>query len=267
MILTFIKIKKYRIKYLIIKKQKAFGRNNLGFITCRAKGGGIKRNLYKILDSNFANYGMSFSSAFYINIIYDSFRRIFLAVYFIINSIIKNIYRYFLLTKNLKIGSQINFGFKAPLKIGNALPLYKILLGSFIYNIEIRYKGKGSLVKNANHNAIILMIGDIYVTVKLPSGEIKLLLKNLFCILGQLEIRRKVNKNIKKHAGFNRKLSIRPKIRGAAMNAVDHPHGGGEGKASVGFKFARTLWGKAFKGIKTRKKNKHLSRFILQHRL
>nr|CCA29994.1 50S ribosomal protein L2, chloroplastic, related [Neospora caninum Liverpool]CEL71208.1 TPA: 50S ribosomal protein L2, chloroplastic, related [Neospora caninum Liverpool] len=77
-------------------------------------------------------------------------------------------------------GSQINFGFQAPLKLGNALPLYKIFLGSFVYNIEIRHKGKGKLVRNANHNAVILMIGDIYVTVKLPSGEIKLLLKNLF---------------------------------------------------------------------------------------
>nr|QDC33688.1 ribosomal protein L2 [Neospora caninum] len=267
MIITFIKIKKYRIKYLIIKKQQAFGKNNLGFITCRARGGGVKKNLYKIIDFNFANYGLSFSSAFYINIIYDSFRRFFLAVYFILNSIIKNTYRYFLLTKNLKIGSQINFGFQAPLKLGNALPLYKIFLGSFVYNIEIRHKGKGKLVRNANHNAVILMIGDIYVTVKLPSGEIKLLLKNLFCILGQLEIKRKYNKNRERRAGFNRNLSIRPKVRGAAMNAVDHPHGGGEGKASVGFKFARTLWGKAFKGIKTRKKNKYLSRFILQHRL
>ncbi|PFH30601.1 ribosomal protein L2 (apicoplast) [Besnoitia besnoiti] len=260
----FIKIKKYRIKYLIIKKQKAFGRNNLGIITCRARGGGIKKNLYKILDSDFFNYGLLFPSAFFINTIYDPFRGFFLAVYFILTI---SVYRYFLLTKNLKIGTQINFGFKAPLKIGNALPLYKIYIGSFIYNIEIKCKGKGKLVTNANFSAIILMIGALYVTIKLPSGEIKLLLKNLFCILGQLTVKKLSNQNKFKRAGFKRKwLSRRPKVRGAAMNAVDHPHGGGEGKASIGFKFSRTLWGKAFKGIKTRKKHKQLSKFILQNR-
>lgn len=267
MIKFFYKIKKYNIKYLLKKIQKSFGKNNLGHITSKYRGGGIKNNIYKILDCTYANYGLFSKSAFFIKIIYDFFRKIFIGIYYFFSGILKKTYRYFLLTKNLKLGAQINFGINVSINIGNALPLYKIFPGSFIYNIEIISKKKASLVKNAKYSAIILLTGDLYVTIKLPSGEIKLLCKNLFCILGQLLIKRKNEKDYIKKAGYKRKwFSRRPKVRGSAMNACDHPHGGGEGKAPIGYKFIRTLWGKAFKGIKTRKKNKKLSRFIIQAR-
>ncbi|PHJ25369.1 50s ribosomal protein l2 (apicoplast) [Cystoisospora suis] len=266
-IFFFNKIKKYKIKYLSKKIQKSFGKNNLGHITSKYKGGGIKISNYKIIDFTYVNYGLFSQSAIFVKIIYDFFRKFYIGIYYFFIGILKKTYRYFLLTKNLHLGAQINFGVNASINTGNALPLYKIFPGSYIYNIEIKSKKKASLVRNAKYSAIILLIGDLYVTIKLPSGEIKLLCKNLFCIIGQLLIKKRIEKNYMKKAGYKRKwFSLRPKVRGSAMNACDHPHGGGEGKALIGYKFPRTLWGKAFKGIKTRKKNKKLSRFIIQTR-
>lgn len=268
MTILFFYRKNYKIKYLTNKKQKSFGRNNYGRITSRARGGGIKKNLYKIIDNNYVNYGLFSTSALYIKKIYDFFRFFYIGVYYFLNGILKGTYRYFLLTKNVKLGSQINFGFNVPTNIGNVLPLYRVSLGQYIHSIETKSKHRSTLVKNAKSSAVLLSLGLFYATVKLPSGEIKLLPKNLFCVLGQLLIIKKFNKNATQKAGFKRKLlSIRPIVRGAAMNACDHPHGGGEGKAPIGYKFPRTCWGKPFKGIKTRKKTKVSTKFIIQTRL
>lgn len=130
----------YKITYLRNKVQKSFGRNNRGRITVRGRGGGKKQDLYKILQINYMNYGLFPISAIYLNKIYDLFRFLYIGMYYFLTGRLKGTYRYFLLTKNVKLGTQINFGFNVPKNLGNVLPLYRIELGKYIHSIEIKSK-------------------------------------------------------------------------------------------------------------------------------
>lgn len=173
-------------------------------------------------------------------------------------------YRYFPITKNLQIGDIISIGYTAITKIGNIIPIKKISYGSWIHNIEhIPTKG-ATFVKNAKISAFLLYIGKKYATIKLPSGEVRLLDKNVFCILGELSAVPLII--IKNKAGITRLLGKRPNVRGVAMNACDHPHGGGEGKNSIGRSSIYSPWGKISRGILTRKNKKYSTRLILKTR-
>ena len=253
----------------------SFGKNNKGHITIKHRQGlFIKSSQLKN-----TNYNYIFKKNIFNIINYNNKKIIKLQIvkkvidyklqkyiYRVIclNNFLKYQYKYLPITKNTKEGDIIFIGETIELKIGNILPIKKIPCGSWIHNIE-HIPTKGAVfVKNSKISAFLIYIGKKYVTIKLPSGEIRLLNKNVFCILGELNI---ISLFFKKNkAGFNRLLGKRPKVRGVAMNACDHPHGGGEGKNSIGRSSVYYPWGTISKGIITRKNKKYSKKLILKNR-
>jgi large subunit ribosomal protein L2 len=173
-------------------------------------------------------------------------------------------YRYIITPENLKIGDKIVAGENAPISVGNALPLKNIPTGVEIHNIELR-PGKGAqLVRSAGSSAIIVGKENNYCQVKLPSGEIRLIHKECYATIGRVSNIDNENVVIGK-AGRNRWLGIRPTVRGVAMNPVDHPHGGGEGKQK-GYKTTVSFSNVPTKGYKTRHKRNPSDKFIIKRR-
>ncbi len=172
--------------------------------------------------------------------------------------------RYILAPNNLKVGAKVISSEAAPIEIGNALPLGKIPAGTQIHNIEIRPGKGGQLVKSAGSAAILQGKEGKYVLVKLPSGEIRRFLPNCLATIGQLGGVEAKERKLGK-AGRMRLKGVRPTVRGVVMHPAAHPHGGGEGKSSVGLKYPKTPWGKPAVG-KTRKKRKYSDRLIVQRR-
>jgi large subunit ribosomal protein L2 len=172
--------------------------------------------------------------------------------------------RYILAPRELKVGDQIQSGPNAPLQAGNALPLELIPQGMQVHNIELQLGKGGQLARSAGASATLVAKEGDYVTVKLPSGEVRMVFKRCFATIGVVGNEDHMNVSLGK-AGRARWKGRRPKVRGVAMNPHDHPHGGGEGKASGG-RHPVTPWGVPTKGYKTRKKHKYSDRFIVGRR-
>ena len=244
-------------KKLIGKKTRKKGRNNRGVITTRHRGGGNKK-LYRIIDFKRNKFEVPVKV---FSIEYDPNR----------NSRIALIHyrdgekRYILCPELLKLGATIQTGPESPVEIGNCLPLVMIPLGSEVHNIELNFKKGGQIVRAAGTSARILAKEGDYVTLRLPSKEIRLVNKNCYATIGIVSNREAANMVLGK-AGRKRWLGIRPTVRGSVMNPCDHPHGGGEGRAPIGRTKPYTPWGKAALGVKTRKKNKYSNIYIVRRR-
>jgi large subunit ribosomal protein L2 len=241
-------------KPLCVPLKKTGGRNNQGRITVWQRGGGNKR-LYRIIDFRRDKIGIP---AVVETIEYDPNRsaRIALLKY------ADGERRYILAPDGLKVGETLMSGPDAEIKIGNALPLKNIPLGTFIHNIELRPGEGGKLVRSAGTQAQLMAKDDRYAHIKLPSGEVRLVLVNCMATIGQVSNIDHENINYGK-AGRRRWLGRRPIVRGVAMNPVDHPLGGGEGRSSGG-RPACTPWGKP-EGVKTRR-NKKTDKYIIKRR-
>jgi len=236
--------------------RKKGGRNSNGRVTVRHRGGGHRRRL-RIIDFKRDKRDIQ---AQVITIEYDPNRsaRIALIEYQDKEK------RYIVAPVGLVVGSTIIAGETADIRIGNALPLRNIPPGTQIHNIELT-KGKGAqAVRSAGASAQIMAKEGKYAHVKMPSSEIRLIDQDCYATIGQIGNVDHENISLGK-AGRSRWLGRRPKVRGVAMNPVDHPHGGGEGKSSGG-RHPSTPWGKPTKGYKTRKKSKRTNKFIVKRR-
>ena len=244
-------------KSLVRPLKKSGGRNNKGRITSRRRGGGHKRQ-YRIIDFKRNKFDIP---AKVVAIEYDPNRSARIALLHYTDGE----KRYILSPYGIKVEDQvISSQKKAPLKIGNCLPLSKIPSGLFVHNVEL-VPGKGAqMVRSAGAGAQVLAKDAGMVTLKLPSGEVRMVDEKCMVTIG--EVGNKSHETVKiGKAGRSRWLGRRPKVRGVAMNPVDHPMGGGEGKSSGG-RHPTTPWGKPTKGYKTRKKNKTSNRYITKRR-
>jgi large subunit ribosomal protein L2 len=244
-------------KSLIQKNQRNKGRNNRGVITIRHRGGGHKRR-YRIIDFKRNKYGIEgVVSA----IEYDPNRNARIALI----NYVDGEKRYILHSKNLNVDDKILSGSASPLNIGNTLPLTEIPLGASIHNIELIPNKGGQIVRAAGTSAKLLAKEGDYVTLRLPSKEIRLLRKECFATIGEVSNNDAFLIQSGK-AGRTRWLGKRPTVRGSVMNPCDHPHGGGEGRAPIGRTRPLTPWGKPALGMKTRKKKKLSDSYILRRR-
>lgn len=249
--------KKEPEKSLTFGKKRAVGRNNRGRITIRHKGGGHKK-LFRDIDFRYNKYDIPAKIK---SIEYDPLRSGFiaLAVYH------DGEKRYILVPSQLKEGDEFVVSEKAEVKVGNRLPLRKIPVGTQIYNVELG-PGQGSkLVRSAGNYAEVLAHDEKWTNLKLPSKEIRRVLSSGWASVGQVSNEEHSQVTFGK-AGRSRHRGIRPTVRGSAMNPVDHPYGGGEGKAKRGTKRPKDKWGNITGGRKTRKKKKYSNKFILQRR-
>jgi large subunit ribosomal protein L2 len=172
---------------------------------------------------------------------------------------------YILAPSKLSVGQRLTFSKQAPLVAGNRLTLEHIPVGTEIYNLEL-FPGKGGqIIRSAGSAGQVLAVEDNYALVKLPSGEVRKVHKTVYASIGRVSNESHMLENIGK-AGRNRWRGVRPAVRGSAMNPVDHPHGGGEGRQPIGLKSPKTPWGKIALGKKTRKKNKSSNKFIISRR-
>ncbi|MGQ2964055.1 MAG: 50S ribosomal protein L2 [Agrobacterium sp.] len=238
-------------------KHRAKGRNNRGIITCRHRGGGHKR-LYREIDFRRDKIGVP---AKVVTIEYDPNRnaRIALLRY------MDGEKRYILHPRGLKIGETLLTDLNATILVGNSLPLRNIPLGTEVHNVEFMPNAGGKLARAAGSLVQILAKEGSFVTVRLPSKEIRLISKNCWATIGQVGNVEAYNIKIGK-AGISRWLGIRPTVRGAAMNPVDHPHGGGEGCSPIGHSRPLTPWGRPALGYLTRKPKKYSNVFIIRKR-
>jgi len=244
-------------KSLIKKNHRNKGRNNRGVITIRHRGGGHKRR-YRIIDFKRNKYGIDgVVSA----IEYDPNRNALIALI----NYLDGEKRYILHSKNLNVGDKILSGSASPLNIGNTLPLTEIPLGTSIHNIELIPNKGGQIVRAGGTSAKILAKEGNYVTLRLPSKEIRLLRKECFATIGEISNNDAFLVQSGK-AGRTRWLGKRPTVRGSVMNPCDHPHGGGEGRAPIGRTRPLTPWGKPALGMKTRKRKKLSDSYILRRR-
>ncbi len=243
-------------KSLLKPMRKKAGRNNTGRITCRHKGGGHKQ-AYRVIDFKRDKFGVPGTVK---TIEYDPNRnvRISLVVY------ADGEKRYILTPQDLKVGDVILSGPEAEIQTGNALPLELIPLGTVVHNIEL-IPGRGAkMVRTAGAGAQLMAKEGNYVTIKMPSSEMRMIRKECLATIGVLGNSEFKNLKIGK-AGRTRHLGIRPTVRGVTMNPCDHPHGGGEGKTGPGGN-PKTPWGKPALGRKTRKVKKASSKLIVRGR-
>lgn len=232
------------------------GRNNQGRISIRHKGGGTKRK-YRMIDFKRDKDGIL---GYVASIEYDPNRSARIALLHYKDGE----KRYIIAPKDLKVGDEIISGKEAPLKNGNTLTLREIPEGSQIHNVELKPGRGAQLVRSAGTNAQLLSKEEKYGQVKLPSGEVRLIPLECKATVGQ--VGNVEHENIQGgKAGRSRWLGRRPGVRGVAMNPVDHPHGGGEGRSGPG-RHPVTPWGKPTRGAKTRRKRKFSDRLIIQRR-
>lgn len=243
-------------KSLVCFKKSTGGRNNQGRLTVRHKGGGHKQK-YRIIDFRRDKHDIPGTIA---TIEYDPNRntRICLVHY------VDGEKRYILAPLGIKVGDKVMSGAKADIQIGNALPLRNIPLGTMIHNVELTLGRGGQLGRSAGVQIQLLAKEGTMATLRLPSGEMRMVNLNCMATIGQLSNPDAKNVTLGK-AGRKRWLGIKPANRGVAMNAVDHPHGGGEGKSPIGGK-PQTPWGKPAMGYKTRRGRRPSDRFIVKRR-
>ena len=244
-------------KTLTVSLHRSKGRNNRGIITCRHRGGGHKR-LYRQIDFRRDKIGVT---AKVIKIEYDPNRnsRIALLRYE------DGEKRYIIHPRGLNMGDFIQSDLNAPILIGNSLPLRNIPLGAEVHNVEFQPGSGGQLARSAGAMVEILAKEGNFVTIRLPSKEIRLVSKNCWATIGQVGNIEAYNLTIGK-AGRTRWLGKRPTGRGSVMNPVDHPHGGGEGRAPIGRSRPVTPWGKPALGQLTRKPKKYSNNLIVKKR-
>ena len=243
-------------KSLTISLHQKSGRDTFGRISVRRRGGGVKR-AYRIIDFKRNKYGVPGTVK---TIEYDPNRSVLIALVFYADGE----KRYILAPKGLTVGTKVMSGPNAPLTTGNALPLKNIPLGLAVHNVELNYGRGGQLVRSAGLSATVIAKEGDYVTLRLPSGEMRMVFGECYATLGVLGNEDHMNISLGK-AGASRHLGRRPKVRGVVMNPVDHPHGGGEGKTAAG-RNPCTPWGKPAKGGKTRSKKKPSNAFIVKTR-
>lgn len=249
--------KKKPEKSLTVSNHRAKGRNNKGRITTRHKGGGHKK-LYRLIDFKRNKHDISGKV---ISIEYDPNRNANIALI----SYMDGEKRYILHPENLNLGDSIFAGKNSESKVGNALPLSAIPLGTEVHNVEL-FPGKGGqIIRSAGTSAKILAKENNFVILRLSSKEIRLFKQECFATIGKLSNADVANIVLGK-AGRSRWLGIRPTVRGSAMNPVDHPHGGGEGRCPIGKARPLTPWGKPTLGFKTRKRRNKSDVFIVRRR-
>lgn len=243
-------------KSLLSPIKKTGGRNNNGRITSRRRGGGHKRR-YREIDFKRRKLGVPSKVA---SIEYDPNRSARIALLHYIDGE----KRYILSPNGLKVGDAVVAGPEADIKPGNALPLDKIPVGTTVHNVELVSGRGGQMARSAGSGAQLMAKDGDYATLKLPSGEMRMVRRECYATIGQ--VGNLDHENIVwGKAGKSRWMGRRPSVRGVAMNPVDHPHGGGEGKSSGG-RHPVTPWGRPTKGYKTRKKHKDSDRFIVRRR-
>ncbi|MGX9136453.1 50S ribosomal protein L2 [Rummeliibacillus sp. JY-2-4R] len=244
-------------KSLLESTKRKAGRNNQGKITVRHNGGGHKRQ-YRVIDFKRLKDGIPGRVA---TIEYDPNRSANIALI----NYADGEKRYILAPKGLVVGMTIVSGPDVDIKVGNALPLSNIPMGTTIHNIEMKPGKGGQLVRSAGTSAQILGKEDKYVIVRLQSGEVRMILGACRATIGEVGNEQHELIHIGK-AGRTRWLGKRPTVRGSVMNPNDHPHGGGEGKAPVGRKSPMTPWGKPALGYKTRNKRNKSDKLIIRRR-
>ena len=244
-------------KSLLAKKKKNAGRNSYGRITVRHQGGG-NRQKYRIIDFKRKKDDMK---ATVIGIEYDPNRTSNIALIKYEDETLS----YILAPVGLKDGDTVVSGANSDIKVGNCLPIENIPVGTMIHNIELNPGQGGKLVRTAGGEAQLMAKEGTYAHIRLPSGEMRLVLARCRATIGTIGNADHANIKIGK-AGRKRHMGIRPTVRGSVMNPVDHPHGGGEGRAPVGHAGPLTPWGKPALGYKTRKKNKKSDKFIVKRR-
>ena len=244
-------------KSLLVSKSKKAGRNNQGRITVRHQGGGAKRK-YRLIDFKRDKRDIAGTVA---SIEYDPNRTANIALI----NYIDGEKRYIIAPKGLKVGDKIMSGENADIKVGNALPIMNIPVGTVIHNIELKPGKGGQIARSAGNKAQILGREGKYVMIRLNSGETRLILGTCMATIGEVGNTDHELVRVGK-AGRKRHMGIRPTVRGSVMNPNDHPHGGGEGRAPIGRKGPLTPWGKPALGYKTRKNKKASDKFIVNRR-
>lgn len=245
-------------KPLTVGFKRDMGRNSQGRITVRHKGGGHAK-LYRLVDFNYNKKDMV---AKILTVEYDPFRTGFIALV----QYLDGEKRYVLLPQTVKVGDTFIVSESAPVTPGNRLPLRKIPVGTFVYNIELKPAGGAKMVRSAGSFAQVIANDAGYTHIKLPSTEVRKIIDTAWASVGSVSNEESRLVNIGK-AGRSRWLGIRPTVRGTAQNPVDHPHGGGEGRQGRGLRRAKSRWGKPTgKGQKTRTPKKYSNVFIVSRR-
>ncbi|NDE68074.1 50S ribosomal protein L2 [bacterium] len=261
--MTTLPFKKYLTtstpyKPLTVGFKRDMGRNAFGRITVRHKGGGHKK-VYRLVDFF---YDKKDIPAFVKTIEYDPFRTGFIALV----QYADGEKRYVLVPKTVKVGNKFLVSENATLEVGNRLPLKKIPVGTFVFNIEVRPGGGARLVRSAGSFAQVIANDAGYTHIKMPSTEVRKVHDNAWATIGTVSNEESRLVNIGK-AGRSRWMGIRPTVRGSAQNPVDHPYGGGEQRTGRGLRRLKTRWGKqAGKGQKTRTPKKYSNVFIVSRR-
>lgn len=245
-------------KSLIKYVRRNNGRSaSTGRITTRHKGGGIKR-LYRMIE--FAQTRMN-APAKVVALEYDPNRTAFIALV----QYPTNEKQYIIAPQGLKVGDEVVFSETAKLTPGNRTQLKSVPVGMNVYNIEMNPGKGGQIVRSAGSSAQVLAHDGKHATLKMPSGEIRKFLGECFASIGEVSNPENRFYRVGK-AGKSRHKGKRPAVRGSAMNPVDHPHGGGEGRQPIGLKYPKTPWGKHALGVKTRKRKKWSNKLIIQRR-
>ena len=242
-------------KSLLTTVKKTGGRNAQGKITVRNIGGANRRK-YRIIDFKRKKDGIV---AKVDSIQYDPNRTAYIALL----TYADGEKRYILAPRGLNVGDKVMSGVGAEIKPGNCLPLSEIPLGAKIHNIELQPGKGGQMVRSAGMSAQLMAKEGVYVTLRLPSGEMRKVLSNCCATIGEIGNEENEIVSLGK-AGRKRHMGVRPSVRGSAMNPVDHPHGGGEGKSPVGHAGPMTPWGKPALGYKTRKHKKASDKLIVK---
>ncbi len=242
-------------KSLLATKKKTAGRNSYGRITVRHIGGG-NRQKYRIIDFKRDKDGIPAKVS---TIEYDPNRTAYIALVVYADGE----KRYILAPNGLQVGDELMSGANAEIKVGNALPLENIPVGSIIHNVELNAGRGGKIGRSAGNSAQLMAKEGRYATLRMPSGEMRKVLLTCRATIGEIgNLDHELVKLGK--AGRTRHMGIRPSVRGVVMNPVDHPHGGGEGKSPVGMPAPVTPWGKPALGMKTRKKKKASNKLMVK---
>ena len=244
-------------KSLLVALKSKAGRNAQGKITVRHRGGGVKRK-YRIIDFKRNKDGVDAKVA---SIEYDPNRTAYIALVVYTDGE----KRYIIAPVGLKVGDVVVSGTDVDIKVGNALPLKNIPVGTVVHNIELQVGKGGQLVRSAGNSAQLMAKEGNYATLRLPSGEMRYVRIECRATIGVVSNTTNSIVNLGK-AGRKRHMGWRPTVRGSVMNPNDHPHGGGEGKSPVGRPSPVTPWGKPALGYKTRKNKKYSDRFIIKSR-